>query len=384
MARWLRRAHRPGRPWSHLAVLARTNDRLEPVARALERAGIPYRVGGGAKETARAGSRVGRAPSGTAGPAPSRVGRARHDAPGATDRRPAGLGYRRHAGVGPGASPALAELGRRTRASNNPTARWASFLDWVVGRRGDGCARSPTPSTRVELSTFHRAKGLEWPAVAVVGLEDGMVPIAYAVTPAALAEERRLLYVAVTRAEDELWCSWARTRRAGDRTWRCDPSPLLAGVERASRDSGTVPDGPPGSRPASPPCGRCSPHRPTGPAEDHRGPAHTSTSTSTNTGAWSDGCLPLRALRSTSAEMTLAKRPAHHDEIDPQAHVLVEVPRPVVPPGEELVLVVAEAERVDEPPLLERPQALALGARSHASPPPRRRGPTRRGPRVPR
>ena len=78
--------------------------------------------------------------------------------------------------------------------------------------------------------------------LAVIGLEDGMVPIAYATTPEALAEERRLLYVALTRAEDELWCSWARVRRAGDRTWRCDPSPLLDAVEKASRDRGPAPD----------------------------------------------------------------------------------------------------------------------------------------------
>ena len=94
----------------------------------------------------------------------------------------------------------------------------------------------------VELSTFHRAKGLEWPAVAVIGLEEGMVPIAYATTPDALAEERRLLYVALTRAEDELWCSWARTRRVGDRTWGCVPSPFLAAVAEASRDRGTETD----------------------------------------------------------------------------------------------------------------------------------------------
>ena len=52
----------------------------------------------------------------------------------------------------------------------------------------------------VELATFHRAKGLEWDAVSVVGLEQGFVPIVHAVTPDAEDEERRLLYVALTRA----------------------------------------------------------------------------------------------------------------------------------------------------------------------------------------
>ena len=72
----------------------------------------------------------------------------------------------------------------------------------------------------VELATFHAAKGLEWPVVFVVGLERGLVPIAQADTPAARAEERRLLYVAVTRAEHELHCSWAERRTFGGRTLR--------------------------------------------------------------------------------------------------------------------------------------------------------------------
>jgi len=80
----------------------------------------------------------------------------------------------------------------------------------------------------VIVSTFHRAKGLQWRAVWVCGLEAGFVPIAYASTPAALAEERRLLYVALSRAERELHCSWARQRRSGNGAmlWR-EPSPWL-------------------------------------------------------------------------------------------------------------------------------------------------------------
>ena len=58
------------------------------------------------------------------------------------------------------------------------------------------------------LTTFHRAKGLQWPTVIVLGLGAGLMPIASAQTPAAIDEERRLLYVALTRSEEELWCSW--------------------------------------------------------------------------------------------------------------------------------------------------------------------------------
>jgi DNA helicase-2/ATP-dependent DNA helicase PcrA len=86
----------------------------------------------------------------------------------------------------------------------------------------------------VELTTFHRAKGLEWAVVFVTGLEDGYVPIAHARDPDAVAEERRLLYVACTRAEEELHCSWAaeRTFSSANAVPR-SASPWLRAIERA-------------------------------------------------------------------------------------------------------------------------------------------------------
>ena len=91
------------------------------------------------------------------------------------------------------------------------------------------------PGGGVELATFHRAKGLEWEAVSVVGLEDGYVPIIHATTPAALDEERRLLYVALTRAGRILECSWARSRTMGaeGRAMERRPSPWLADMSEA-------------------------------------------------------------------------------------------------------------------------------------------------------
>ena len=94
------------------------------------------------------------------------------------------------------------------------------------------------PGGGVELATFHRAKGLEWEAVAVVGLEEGYVPIIHATTPAALDEERRLLYVALTRAGRVLECSWARSRSMGGSGRSMDrrPSPWLADVLTVATD----------------------------------------------------------------------------------------------------------------------------------------------------
>jgi DNA helicase-2/ATP-dependent DNA helicase PcrA len=72
--------------------------------------------------------------------------------------------------------------------------------------------------------------------VHVIGVEDGFVPIVYAATEATRDEERRLLYVALTRASTELHCSWARSRTMGNgRQMERQPSPWLASVARVSR-----------------------------------------------------------------------------------------------------------------------------------------------------
>lgn len=63
----------------------------------------------------------------------------------------------------------------------------------------------------VTLATLHSAKGLEWESVYLVGLSEGLVPISYASNREAIEEERRLLYVGVTRAKSRLALSWAVT-----------------------------------------------------------------------------------------------------------------------------------------------------------------------------
>jgi DNA helicase-2/ATP-dependent DNA helicase PcrA len=66
----------------------------------------------------------------------------------------------------------------------------------------------------ITLMTLHNAKGLEFPVVFLTGLEDGLFPLSRSMDdPAALVEERRLFYVGITRAEDELFISHARSRR---------------------------------------------------------------------------------------------------------------------------------------------------------------------------
>lgn len=106
----------------------------------------------------------------------------------------------------------------------------------ALERAGIPCRTGSASTDGVDLATFHRAKGLEWEAVCVVGLEEGFVPIVHATTTETLAEERRLLYVALTRAANELHCSWARTRTTSrGRAVGRRPSPWLAALARVSR-----------------------------------------------------------------------------------------------------------------------------------------------------
>lgn len=95
-------------------------------------------------------------------------------------------------------------------------------------------ASPPTEADAVDVATFHAAKGLEWPIVHLAGMEQGLVPISRAQTSAEIAEERRLLYVAITRAERELHCHWASERAFGDRAAVRSPSPYLNAILSAS------------------------------------------------------------------------------------------------------------------------------------------------------
>ncbi|PUA82019.1 ATP-dependent DNA helicase UvrD2 [Nocardioides currus] len=91
----------------------------------------------------------------------------------------------------------------------------------------------------VTLATLHTAKGLEWDAVFLCGMQDGTLPITYAETAAAIEEERRLLYVGVTRARQHLAISWALARQPGGRGSR-KPSRFLDRVAEVERSAVTA------------------------------------------------------------------------------------------------------------------------------------------------
>ncbi|PZS19977.1 MAG: ATP-dependent DNA helicase [Pseudonocardiales bacterium] len=103
-----------------------------------------------------------------------------------------------------------------------------------------GAQHAPTVQG-VTLASLHSAKGLEWDVVFLVGLTDTTVPIQHATTEAQIAEERRLLYVGITRARERVALSWALARSPGQRRAR-RPSRFLDGLRpHATRDAAPKP-----------------------------------------------------------------------------------------------------------------------------------------------
>ncbi|HWU32464.1 MAG TPA: ATP-dependent DNA helicase UvrD2, partial [Marmoricola sp.] len=115
-------------------------------------------------------------------------------------------------------------------AAAEATATLAGFVAEMDRRANEQHAPQ---AEGVTLATMHTAKGLEWEAVFCAGIQEGSLPITYADTPAAVEEERRLLYVAVTRARTHLQVSWALARNAGGQSRR-RPSRFLDGLRPVS------------------------------------------------------------------------------------------------------------------------------------------------------
>ncbi|MDF5755530.1 ATP-dependent DNA helicase UvrD2 [Spongiactinospora sp. TRM90649] len=118
---------------------------------------------------------------------------------------------------------ALAEL------AEDLAAKGADLPAFVAELERRASEQHAPPLEGVTLASLHSAKGLEWDAVFLVGLVDGVMPYREAESPEQIEEERRLLYVGVTRARAHLHLSWALARSAGGRKSR-RPSRFLDGL----------------------------------------------------------------------------------------------------------------------------------------------------------
>lgn len=190
IARLIRRRRGSDLPWRSFAVLARTHERVLDLDRGLAALGVP--------------TRMRRQASLLDDPAVRRVLHRLRD-----DERPllTALGSALGDDADDPAVQSLAEAGEGQR-TRDAALTGRAFVGWAYANLNDD---DHEPDT-VTISTIHAAKGLEWPVVHIAGCEDGSIPIASARRREARAEEARLLYVAVTRAEHEVTLHWAHAR----------------------------------------------------------------------------------------------------------------------------------------------------------------------------
>ncbi|MFE2525835.1 ATP-dependent DNA helicase UvrD2 [Streptomyces sp. NPDC059382] len=232
-----------GVPAGEIAVLYRINAQSEVYEQALADAGVPYQLRGAERFFERAEVQKailalrGAARSGGNDPLLDDVVelgsqvRAVLSSTGWTAEPPAGSGAVRDQWESVAALVRLAEDFARSRPG-------AGLSELTVELDERKAAQHAPTVQGVTLASLHAAKGLEWDAVFLVGLTDGMMPITYAKTDEQVEEERRLLYVGVTRARLHLTLSWALSRAPGGRASR-RPSRFLNGLRPGSAVPGS-------------------------------------------------------------------------------------------------------------------------------------------------
>ncbi|MFF5776374.1 ATP-dependent DNA helicase UvrD2 [Streptomyces virginiae] len=231
-----------GVPAGEIAVLYRINAQSEVYEQALADAGVPYQLRGAERfferqEVQKALLALrGAARSGGNDPLLDDVVelgsqvRAVLSSTGWSSEPPAGSGAVREQWESLAALVRLAEDFARSRPG-------ATLADLTIELEERKAAQHAPTVQGVTLASLHAAKGLEWDAVFLVGLTDGMMPITYAKTDEQVEEERRLLYVGVTRARVHLSLSWAVSRAPGGRASR-RPSRFLNGLRPGSAAPG--------------------------------------------------------------------------------------------------------------------------------------------------
>ena len=257
VARSIKRLIESGTAAAEIAVLYRINAQSEAYEEALTEAGIPFQVRGGEGFFSRQEIRQSlvalqrAAERGAEGELPEIV-RAVLEPLGLTAEPPAGTKARERWE----ALTALAEL-----VDDEVAARpQLEFPALMAELRIRADSRHPPVVQGVTLASLHAAKGLEWDAVYLVGLADGTLPISHALAHGpdseAVEEERRLLYVGITRARIHLELSWALARTPGGRQGR-RPSRFLNGIAPQTQAEPT-PNKPRRQKGATPRCRVCN------------------------------------------------------------------------------------------------------------------------------
>lgn len=241
-----------GTPLSEVAVLYRTNGQSQTFEQALASAGVSYQLRGSERFFSRPEVREAlaalRTSSVTVEQAPEEVGQQ-------VRAVLSSLGWKAQAPTSAGAVrerwESLAAL--VSLADQLAAERQGMTLRDFIAELDERSATQHAPTVEgVTLASLHSAKGLEWDAVFLAGLNEGLMPISFADSQLKIDEERRLLYVGITRARTHLSLSSAAARHAGGRGRR-RPSRFLMPLRRTL---GLEPE----ARRIAPGAGRLSPN----------------------------------------------------------------------------------------------------------------------------
>lgn len=219
---------------SQIAILYRTNSQSLAFEQALSERGIPYQLRGAEQFFNRAEVRQAvlqlRAAARTESSQPvTAITRDALKALGYTEQGPASSGQLRQRWESLAALVSMAETletqreQARDQGHKDQQGRPLSPLSMqeFMAELAWRIAEQDAPVLNgVTLSSLHSAKGLEWEAVFLAGLSEGLLPISYAQSWQDMDEERRLFYVGITRAKQYLTFSWSRSRTPGGRTNR--------------------------------------------------------------------------------------------------------------------------------------------------------------------
>ena len=204
---------------SDIAVLYRINNQSEVLERALDARGISYQLRGGERFFAR--TEIKSAVQLIRAESLSPSGKPLHQAVSDIVRS---LGWQANKPTEVGVVASKWEALNALLSMLDDLPEGAGIKDFALELADRAHSQHEPTTEAVTLSTIHAAKGLEWPMVFIVGVNEGYLPITYAKTDAAIQEEKRLLYVGITRAMRDLRLSYATFDASRERS----PSRFIA------------------------------------------------------------------------------------------------------------------------------------------------------------